>query len=77
MNLHDMDEPAIYRLLDDAFSRAIESLKAAGIDKPQVTMLVWNDHHLCQYASNCERASMITAIQETVVRLSLGQDVTR
>jgi hypothetical protein len=48
-----------------------------GVEAPMFVVVLFNDPALGQYASNCQKSDIITAMRETADRLEKGEDVVR
>ena len=58
----------------------IEAIRAAKHELPPKTNLILlasDESQICQYISNCERASIVKMLRETADRLESREDVTR
>jgi hypothetical protein len=53
------------------------SAEVCGVEQPHFVVVLFNDPAVAQYASNCDRASIIKAMRETADRLERNQDVPR
>lgn len=75
--IEDMTEPEL-RHLSTQLAKAVErAAREEGVEKPLFLLLYFNDPQVSQYVSNCERETMIQAMEETVQRLRQRQDVPR
>lgn len=75
--LVNMTEPELKRLCDAMGDSLKVVADAFGVESPLFTLLLWNDPKVAQYMSNCERATMIEALKETVKRLENKEDISR
>jgi hypothetical protein len=72
-----MTEPELRQLMNLTGHAILEAADALGVEKPMFVVVLFNDPKIAQYAANCERADVITAMRETADRLERHEDVTR
>lgn len=77
MKLEDMTEPEL-KILMNSVCKAIEQTASEFLeDRPMFVIVLFNDPKVAQYASNCNRKSIIESMYETAQRLSNREDITR
>lgn len=75
--LENMTEPELKRLCNAMGDSLKVVAEAFGVESPHFCLLLFNDPKVAQYICNCERATMIKALQETVWRLQNKEDIQR
>jgi hypothetical protein len=75
--LKTMTEPELYDLMN-TICRGIEMIAdKMDVEKPLFCLVLFNDPEVAQYAGNCQRSDMITAMRETADRLERNETVDR
>jgi hypothetical protein len=72
-----MTEPELKELMNTACLAVEQAASILAVERPHFVLVMFNDPGMAQYASNCERADVITALRATADRLQRKQDVAR
>lgn len=75
--LEDMTEPELRHVCNTIARGIEETAQQLGMERPLFALVLFNDPKVGQYVCNCERATMIEALKETVARLARREDVGR
>lgn len=75
--LRDMTEPELAELMNAMACKIALVAMTEKVELPRFVLLLFNDPHVAQYISNCNREDTIKALREAADRLERRQDVTR